>query len=48
MCHLGVIAIRTGRKLTWDADNEQFTGDSADVNEHLAREMRKPWSYDAG
>jgi predicted dehydrogenase len=48
MCHLGVIAIRTGRKLTWDAENEQFTGDSADVNEHLAREMRKPWSYDVG
>jgi predicted dehydrogenase len=47
VCHLGVIAIRTGRKLTWDPDNEQFTGDSADANRHLAREMRKPWSYDA-
>jgi myo-inositol 2-dehydrogenase / D-chiro-inositol 1-dehydrogenase len=47
VCHLGVIAIRTGRKLTWDPDVEQFTGDSADANQHLAREMRKPWSYDA-
>jgi predicted dehydrogenase len=47
VCHLGVIAIRTGRKLSWDPDTEQFTGDSADANQHLAREMRKPWSYDA-
>jgi predicted dehydrogenase len=47
VCHLGVIAIRKGRKLTWDPDIEQFTGDSADANQHLAREMRKPWSYDA-
>jgi predicted dehydrogenase len=47
VCHLGVIAIRTGRKLTWDPEREQFTGDSADANQHLAREMREPWSYDA-
>jgi hypothetical protein len=46
VCHLGVIAIRTGRKLLWDPDNERLTGDSADANRHLAREMRKPWSYD--
>ncbi len=47
VCHLGVIAIRTGRKLSWDPDKERFTGDSADANQHLAREMRMPWSYDA-
>jgi predicted dehydrogenase len=47
VCHLGVIAVRTGRKLAWDPENEQFTGDSADANKYLAREMRKPWSYDA-
>jgi predicted dehydrogenase len=47
VCHLGVIAIRTGRKLSWDPDKERFTGDSADANQHLAREMRSPWSYDA-
>jgi predicted dehydrogenase len=47
VCHLGVIAIRTGRKLTWDPAKEQFTGDSADANKHIAREMRKPWSLDA-
>jgi predicted dehydrogenase len=47
VCHLGVIAVRTGRKLSWDPENEQFTGDSVDANQHLAREMRKPWSFDA-
>jgi hypothetical protein len=47
MCHLGVIAVRTGRKLSWDPVAERFTGDSADANQHLAREMRSPWSYDA-
>ncbi len=47
VCHLGVIAIGTGRQLTWDPENEQFTGESADANEHLARKMRTPWSYDA-
>jgi predicted dehydrogenase len=47
VCHLGVIAVRTGRKLTWDSDAEKFTGDSADANQYLAREMRTPWSYDA-
>jgi hypothetical protein len=46
VCHLGVIAIRTGRKLKWDPAKEQFEGDS-EANQHIAREMRKPWSYDA-
>jgi predicted dehydrogenase len=30
MCHLGHIAIRTGRKLSWDPKAERFTGDGAD------------------
>ena len=47
VCHLGVIAIRTGQKLSWDPNKEQFTGDSAGANKHVAREMRKPWSYEA-
>jgi predicted dehydrogenase len=47
VCHLGVIAVRTGRKLTWEPESQKFTGDSADANKHLAREMRKPWSYEA-
>lgn len=47
ICHLGVIALRTGLKLTWDAARERFVGDgAAEANRHLAREMRKP--YDLG
>jgi predicted dehydrogenase len=46
LCHLGVIALRLGRPLNWDAKNERFTGDDADqANRHLAREMRKPYDY---
>jgi predicted dehydrogenase len=46
VCHLGVIAIRLGRKLKWDPANERFVGDK-EADQWLAREMRKPWSYDA-
>jgi predicted dehydrogenase len=46
VCHLGVIALRLGRKLQWDPAKEQFIGD-ADANHWLAREQRKPWTYDA-
>jgi hypothetical protein len=46
VCHLGAIAIRLGRKLKWDPAKEQFVGD-AEANKYLAREMRKPWTYDA-
>jgi hypothetical protein len=46
VCHLGVIAIRLGRKLKWDPKNENFSGDK-EANSFLACEMRKPWSYDA-
>ena len=45
VCHLGVIAIRLGRKLQWDAAAEQFAGDK-EANQWLVREMRKPWTYD--
>jgi hypothetical protein len=45
VCHLGVIAIRLGRKLTWDPQAETFTND-AEANSMLAREMRKPYTYD--
>ncbi len=46
ICHLGAIALRTGRKLTWDAGKELFTGDgAAEGNAHVAREMRKPYDY---
>ena len=49
MCHLGVIALRTGWKLTWDSDREKFVGDHArDANRYLARKMRKPYNYRFG
>lgn len=44
-CHLGVIAIRLGRKLQWDPAQEQFIGDD-EANSFVAREQRKPYSYD--
>ena len=46
VCHVGGIAVRLGRKLTWDPAREEFVGD-AEANGHLAREPHKPWSYDA-
>ena len=46
VCHLGVIAMRLGRKLQWDPAKEQFVSD-ADANRWLSREMRKPWTLDA-
>jgi hypothetical protein len=41
ICHLGVIALRTGKKLTWDPNKEQC--DDAAVNKWLGRAMRPPW-----
>jgi hypothetical protein len=46
VCHLGVIALRLGRKVQWDPKQERFTNDN-DANRMLSREMRKPWSYEA-
>ncbi len=46
ICHLGVIAMRLGRKLNWDPAREKFTGEGAhDADKMLAREMRKPFDY---
>ena len=46
LCHLGVIAVRTGAKLTWDAAREQFVGENASLaNRFLSREMRAPYDY---
>jgi len=44
VCHLGVIAIRLGRKLRWDPGTESFVGDR-DANRWLSREMKRPWNY---
>jgi len=46
VCHLGVIALRLGRKVAWDPEQEEFDGD-AEADQWLAREMRKPWTWDA-
>ena len=42
VCHLGNIAIKLGRKLKWDPDQETFPGDDA-ANAMLSRPMRSPW-----
>ncbi len=44
LCHLGVIAIRLGRKLNWDPVKEEFVRDK-EADGYLRREMRKPWTY---
>ncbi len=49
MCHLGAISLRTGHKLTWDAQRERFSGEHAEeANRYLAREMRAPYDYSFG
>jgi len=40
--HLGIIAIKTGRKLFWDAKKERFVNDF-EANRLLSRPMRSPW-----
>ncbi len=45
VCHLGVIALRLGRKLQWNPETEQFVGDE-EANRLVSREMRAPWNYD--
>ena len=39
-CHLANIALRLGRKLTWDPATETFAGDD-EANAMLAREQRE-------
>ncbi len=46
VCHLGAIALRTGKKLQWDGDKEFFVGENAaEGNAFVEREMRKPYDY---
>ncbi|MCC6493626.1 MAG: Gfo/Idh/MocA family oxidoreductase [Pirellulales bacterium] len=44
-CHVGVIALRLGRKVHWDPDAEQFA-DDAEANKYVAREQRQEYSYE--
>ena len=41
-CHLANISLRLGRKLRWDADKEDITGDR-EASAYLVRPYRKPW-----
>lgn len=45
-CHLGNIAMRLGRKLTWDPEKELFVGDD-EANAWLTRTQRKPYEIPA-
>ncbi len=43
-CHLGNIALRLNRKLTWNPESEQIEGDS-EANSFLSREPRKGYEF---
>ena len=45
-CHLANIALRLGRKLTWDAGREQVVGDD-EANAMLSRPQRSPYQVPA-
>jgi predicted dehydrogenase len=42
VCHLGNIAVRTGRKIAWDPAKEQITGD-AEAQAMVGKAYRAPW-----
>src|ERR1035441_1202636 len=41
-CHLANISLRLGRKIHWDAEKEEITGDR-EASALLVRPYRKPW-----
>jgi predicted dehydrogenase len=42
VCHLGNIAVRTGKKLQWDPAKEQILGD-AELAKWVSKPYRAPW-----
>lgn len=44
VCHLGNIAVRTGRKITWDPKQELIIGDPA-AAAMTSRPYRAPWKF---
>jgi predicted dehydrogenase len=45
VCHLGNIAIRSGLRLRWNPEQEQFVGENAaEANRWLRRDIREPWA----
>ena len=47
LCHLGNIAMQTGRKLRWDPVKEEFSSDAeANASALRSRPMRAPWSLE--
>lgn len=42
VCHLANISLRLGRKIAWDAENEEIVGD-AEAARWLSRPYRAPW-----
>jgi predicted dehydrogenase len=43
VCHLGNIAVRTGKKIVWDPAKEEIVGDP-ETSKMVGKEYRKPWS----
>jgi predicted dehydrogenase len=44
VCHLGNIAVRTGKKVLWDPAMEMITND-ADLAKMMSRPYRAPWKF---
>jgi predicted dehydrogenase len=42
VCHLGNIAVRTGKKVVWDPEKQDIVGD-AELAKYVSRPYRAPW-----